>query len=114
MNYVDAAVLALLAVADMAFLAQLRRARARRLRDQRMMRCLRLAVQREISAGPFRRTKPLVSEVRIEATPTALPDSRNRARTAIGERRQRLLPAASKGELLSPMPGHQQRRQIAS
>jgi len=47
MNIVDAAVLALLAVADVALMVHLRRARGRRLREERVMRSLRLALQRE-------------------------------------------------------------------
>jgi hypothetical protein len=47
MNVVDAIVLALLAVADVALMVHLRRARGRRLRAERVMRSLRLALQRE-------------------------------------------------------------------
>ena len=58
MNVVDAAVLALLAMADIALLVQLRRARARRIREDHMMRCLKLAVDRELHGQPFAPAKP--------------------------------------------------------
>jgi hypothetical protein len=53
MNVPDAVLLALLALADIALLVHLRRVRGRRIRDERMMRGLRLAIQREISAEVF-------------------------------------------------------------
>jgi hypothetical protein len=50
MNVVDTFVLALLALADMALMVHLRRTRGRRLRDERMLRSLRLALQRDADA----------------------------------------------------------------
>jgi hypothetical protein len=58
MNVVDAAVLAILAVADIGLLVHLRRARARRIREDRMMRGLKLAVERELHGRPFAPAKP--------------------------------------------------------
>jgi len=53
MNFVDSAVFALLAIADIALLVHLRRARGRRLCQYRMMRSLRLALEREFSDEAF-------------------------------------------------------------
>lgn len=59
MNIVNAAVLALLAVADVRLMVHLRRARGRRLREERVMRSLRLALQRDaIGDGPDPLVKP--------------------------------------------------------
>jgi hypothetical protein len=59
MNVIDASVFALLALADIALMVHMRRARRRRLVDERMMRALRFALQREISAQAFApRVKP--------------------------------------------------------
>ena len=52
MNVVDALVFALLALADLSLIVHLRRARMKRLRIERMMRSLKLAVQRENAAIP--------------------------------------------------------------
>jgi hypothetical protein len=50
MDLVDALVLALLALADLALLIHLRRSRNRRVTARRMMRSLKLAIQRETFA----------------------------------------------------------------
>jgi hypothetical protein len=50
MNVVDAALLAFVALGDMVLLIHMRRTRARRIREEQMMRCLSLAVQRELTA----------------------------------------------------------------
>jgi hypothetical protein len=53
MDFGDALVLALLAVADIALLVNLRRSRGRRIREQRMMRSLQVAIDREAGAQAF-------------------------------------------------------------
>ena len=54
MNAADAILLGLLAMGDLALVVFLRRARARRIRAERMMRCLRMAIQREIGQKEVR------------------------------------------------------------
>jgi hypothetical protein len=57
MHAVDALVLALLALADVALMVYLRRARGRRIREERVMRSLRIALQRDSNGESSR---PLV------------------------------------------------------
>jgi len=51
MDAADALLFALLAFADLALMIHLHRRRARRIRFERMMRSLKLAVQREIGTA---------------------------------------------------------------